>query len=913
MPIPSPADFRDKTKKHSQVREMMAQFAGSAASKEMISNTGFCSIAGAQQSNINYITETKTLEFKNTLNVSTGTAVYSLTTPQNVNLPVNTVSRIEYEIASGLISAVAYGANRTEGKVVLGFVYATADMLKTTDFAYTVNGLDPRNNSGQVKLIPLAESNINYKTSDRTLNFLNTIYVVSPTSKVNAATPISIPLPTDTIYRIEYNPFKNSFRAVVATSEKNEAWLLCGHITASANGIVTNDFEYTVNGVSYRGMKGDAKIVPVAAANVTYDKASRILNLTGTIAIYTPSNVYSLTTPLSVSLSSNTPYRLEFSPSTNSVRAVGYNATKVDGWLNLGFIHTSERGIVNTDLAILFLRDSKEYVDGGGCARILGALSSNINYTTVDRNLNFSNTLYVVYGNELSVISTPQVLNFPSFSTYRIEIERSSGILSAVAYNAARTLGKIVVGFVTVTGSGIATSDFLYTVNGSAPSAGNSNAAFPVGYLLATNRSDINFDFVAKTLTIADQKVRYLRNGQTSLLSAQSLDLSGEESRWHTLVIAADGTLQKRVATLPNNSGDIIVGQFFFKDQQVIGIPYYTVNGKPQDTVAKIKEAEFIVPYGNVEPNYEQPLLPSYSSLWSANSGDYNKFYALYDAILEAHPNYVTKTTLGEDALGNPIHQYRFSTPEVATVSATSSKHKIVLISGIHGGEKSGMYNIYFALKEIAERWQADSHLEALYWGVNFIVLPCVNPSGYNANTRWNHNMVDLARNFPADWSATQPNSGVAPLSEPEAVIIDTVMSNNKDALYLCSHHNFGDSSSNFIWNASATYFSRSLAKNLVIGQTIRAKKRYAWMPQTNDYYIGYADLEQPPGSEGRQAVDKYGINSSSFEISSSFAWEDGTPSNSSAVATIGVETFINWLLMNVKYAPQLYNTRINL
>ena len=33
MPIPSPAEFRDRTKKHSQVREMMAQMAENVAEK----------------------------------------------------------------------------------------------------------------------------------------------------------------------------------------------------------------------------------------------------------------------------------------------------------------------------------------------------------------------------------------------------------------------------------------------------------------------------------------------------------------------------------------------------------------------------------------------------------------------------------------------------------------------------------------------------------------------------------------------------------------------------------------------------------------------------------------------------------------------------------------------------------------
>lgn len=36
MPIPSPADFRDRTKKHSQVREMMARMAESAVGIDLV-------------------------------------------------------------------------------------------------------------------------------------------------------------------------------------------------------------------------------------------------------------------------------------------------------------------------------------------------------------------------------------------------------------------------------------------------------------------------------------------------------------------------------------------------------------------------------------------------------------------------------------------------------------------------------------------------------------------------------------------------------------------------------------------------------------------------------------------------------------------------------------------------------------
>src|SRR5690606_13796108 len=101
---------------------------------------------------------------------------------------------------------------------------------------------------------------------------------------------------------------------------------------------------------------------------------------------------------------------------------------------------------------------------------------------------------------------------------------------------------------------------------------------------------------------------------------------------------------------------------------------------------------------------------------------------------------------------------------------------------------------------------------------------PVSNPTAYNANSRFNHNNVDIARNFPAGWSTVLDHPGTAPLSEAETVILDAVMSNNRDAIYLCSHHNFGDASKHFIWNPAASNFSRDLGKNLIIGQTIRAK-----------------------------------------------------------------------------------------
>ena len=666
------------------------------------------------------------------------------------------------------------------------------------------------------------------------------------------------------------------------------------------------------NAKAYVSNNGYAKLISIVNSNINYTTSDRMLNFSNTIVIVTPTSRYNLTVPTSVSLPSNTTYRLEYNIASNSVRAVAYNAAKTENWLVLGFVAVNANGISTTDF---------DYTVNGRVPSS-GQLGQVFTNSSLTINIDTTGLLFVTRPNG-RVMSGDRSYTLPDASValpttsavYRVEYNPNTSLVEIKSSSSALNRGNIIFARLVVA-SGVYTlyGVDIYSVNGVVASTG-SNYPYITGTLLTSDRGDINFDFVARTMTVVASKVRLLAGGKTTLLGAHTVDLSSATTAWKYLVFNTETNVFsiKDVTTILAKD-EICVAWLNLSERIVVGIPFYTEQGKAVSSVkSNLKTADFLVPFGNVESDYTQPELPSYSDMWSANMGDYNKFYALYDALLAAHPSYITKTTLGSDALGNPLHQYQFTTPEVGTASETSKKAKIIIFTGIHGGEKSGMYNVYFALKEIAERWQADKHLEALYWGVNFIVLPVVNPTGYNRTSRYNHNDVDLARNFPADWTSALTNGGSAPLDQAESVIMDAVMSNNTDAIYMCSHHNFGDNTNHFIWNAGATYFTRSMAKNLIIGQTIKAKARYSWMPQANNYYIGYADLGQPSGSEGRQAVDKYGINASSFEISSSFAWEAGMPTNSSAVATIGVETFINWILMNVKYAPQLYNTKINL
>lgn len=111
-------------------------------SKDYVSKTGYGSVVGTSLVNINYVTADRSLNFENTVRVFSGTTRYVLTTPQSVNLPDNTVYRLEFNIETGLIEAKIYTQDTTVGKIILGFVTASADSLKTQDFAFSVNGFN---------------------------------------------------------------------------------------------------------------------------------------------------------------------------------------------------------------------------------------------------------------------------------------------------------------------------------------------------------------------------------------------------------------------------------------------------------------------------------------------------------------------------------------------------------------------------------------------------------------------------------------------------------------------------------------------------------------------------------------------------------------------------------------------------
>lgn len=117
------------------------------------------------------------------------------------------------------------------------------------------------------------------------------------------------------------------------------------------------------------------------------------------------------------------------------------------------------------------------------------------------------------------------------------------------------------------------------------------------------------------------------------------------------------------------------------------------------------------------------------------------EYIALWDALADS--GYCVKTKIAE-VKGIPINKYVFAFgkdtlygDDLTSVSDGSfySKPKISIISGQHGDEKGSPLYLY----EFMHRACTNSDYFKYFGMFDFHVIPLVNPTGYNANTRNNY------------------------------------------------------------------------------------------------------------------------------------------------------------------------------
>lgn len=154
----------------------------------------------------------------------------------------------------------------------------------------------------------------------------------------------------------------------------------------------------------------------------------------------------------------------------------------------------------------------------------------------------------------------------------------------------------------------------------------------------------------------------------------------------------------------------------------------------------------------------------------------YDEHLALMNDLAAAYPDLAEVVDLGPSVQGRRLWAIRITGPG-------EDKPAVMYHGGQHGNEIMGPAVIAYAAHHLLTNYEADPDVRAVVDGVEWFLLPIMNPDGYAAGRRYNANDVDLNRN----WGG--PGSRENPFSEPEtAAMRDFFLSHPNTRAHLDMH-----------------------------------------------------------------------------------------------------------------------------
>lgn len=331
------------------------------------------------------------------------------------------------------------------------------------------------------------------------------------------------------------------------------------------------------------------------------------------------------------------------------------------------------------------------------------------------------------------------------------------------------------------------------------------NVVAKIGNVLINNNTvETLYDENARACVIkVDKNKRY------------SFTVSGKRNRFFVVGLVGDVVVGKTVTTLCNYRQSDETGEQTFTyinteyDYLIVGLAYNCEDFSAVLTYAysdidgyKINNVTFLSKdetLNAIESSEEKNYRCYMSSSDVSNISDTNTLYSLYDELHARYPNYVSKNVLGQNSLGQNIVEYVFSHGKYNSktgqrnMDAEIGKPIILLVTGVHGDERTSVMSTYQFLKDLCE---CNTGLYELRENTIFKVIPLACPYGFNNDLRTNENGVNLNRNFNIYWSASYDvennNGGASPADQLETQILQNWIDSNTNATIYIDFHNSG-------------------------------------------------------------------------------------------------------------------------
>src|SRR5699024_1104815 len=126
-------------------------------------------------------------------------------------------------------------------------------------------------------------------------------------------------------------------------------------------------------------------------------------------------------------------------------------------------------------------------------------------------------------------------------------------------------------------------------------------------------------------------------------------------------------------------------------------------------------------------------------------NADFNIVYDEYDSLASDYSEIMNSKTIGygTDSSGNkdtslPIKEYTITNPHEESFSRILPNYSptVLLITGVHGHEKTTVWGALQFFKQMLEYWYEDDSLASIKNNVTFKIIPVVNPGGFNNDVR---------------------------------------------------------------------------------------------------------------------------------------------------------------------------------
>lgn len=335
---------------------------------------------------------------------------------------------------------------------------------------------------------------------------------------------------------------------------------------------------------------------------------------------------------------------------------------------------------------------------------------------------------------------------------------------------------------------------------------------------------------------------------------------------------------------LLGTSGDFVVGDLFIRETALQDtIDGIMTNSGLQDVLNRTVIDQVCYQYTDTE-SYVDP-----SGISTAA-----QLYALYDALVTTYPDYITKTLIATEASVSalPVYRYDFSPPipklegENDQGNVTTPNPKIFISTGIHN-EVSAVFNALRFFTSLCNNWKTNELLSALRWNVHFVVVPLVNPWGFENSSRYNSNNVDLNRNFTLGWE-TGDYKGTAALSEVESQAIDDIAT-AEDFIFAIDSHNFatfeyGDKIMYMISHEVDNGRTDKFKRNLLKFGNLKLMRDFAFVSQGNKIYT---DDVLIPVNDSVNGMLYAAFEPTSLIMEFAYAWGSGYTDENATAANL--------------------------